>query len=179
MLFAALAAVSLAGTARAQGAFDFGRIPGLGAEPTVQIDLNPQMLAFVGEAARGTDPGAADAVAGLQGIRVYVYEAIEDIDAVQDFIDDASGTLERDGWQRTVFVQEGDEKVRIYTKLENNQIAGLTVMVLDGAGEAVFINVIGNINPLQLAQLMRGVGMDGIFGDGGGGGGGGGADPRF
>jgi hypothetical protein len=162
------AAAVLGNGAYAQGYFEFGRIPGISAEPTVQIDLSAAMLAFVNSAARTTDPAAADAMAGIQGVRVYVYETIEDSQAVLDFIDDTSGALERDGWERTVFVQEAEEKVRIYVKLDEAQITGLTVMVFDSGGEAVFINVAGQINPTQLGQLMNTVGMDGLLGNLGG-----------
>ena len=158
------AAAAFANVAQAQGYFDFGRIPGISSEPTVQIDLGSAMLAFVNAAASASDPAAADALAGVQGVRVYVYETVEDTKAVLDFIDDTSGALERDGWERTVFVQEADEKVRIYTKLDQAQVTGLTVMVFDGGGEAVFINVAGRINPAQLGQLMNAAGMGGVFG---------------
>jgi len=157
------AAAVLADIAHAQGYFEFGRIPGITAEPTVQIDLSSAMLAFVNSAARATDPASADAMAGIQGVRVYVYETIEDSQAVLDFIDDTSGALEGDGWERTVFVQEAESKVRIYVKLDEAQITGLTVMVFDASGEAVFINVAGQINPAQLGQLMNTVGMDGVL----------------
>jgi hypothetical protein len=158
-----VAAATLSNAAHAQGAFDFGRIPGIDAEPTVQIDLSASMLAFVSAAAGANSPGAANPMDGIEGVRVYVYESIDDIEAVHDFIDDTSGTLEREGWERTVFIQEDSEKVRIYTKLEGNRIAGLTLMVVDGSQEAVFINVAGQINPAQLAQLMGAVGMDGML----------------
>jgi hypothetical protein len=161
LVLAATALLASAAQAQAEGYFEFGRIPGLGGEPTVQIDLSAAMLALVSAATRAKDPAAADAMAGIEGVRVHVYETVDDPQAVLDFIDDTSGTLEKKGWERTVFVQEPGEKVRIYTKLDKAQITGLTLMVFDG--EAVFINVAGQINPAQLGQLMNAFGMDGVM----------------
>lgn len=153
-------ALALAGTASAQGYFEFGQIPGISGEPTVQIDLSGAMLAFINAAATEADPSAAEALKGIEGVRVRVYETIENEQAVLDFIDDTSGTLERAGWQRAVYVQEGTEKVRIYTKVDQQQMTGLTLMVYDG--EAVFINVAGSIDPAQLAKLLGGFGTNGL-----------------
>lgn len=116
--FAATALLALCGAARAQnGYFDFGQIPGLDAEPTVQIDLNPMMLGWVTQAAKQSDPEAAKAIASLKGVRVLVYENIDSsVKAVSQFLADASRKLEGEGWQRTVYVHDGSDNVRIYMK---------------------------------------------------------------
>jgi hypothetical protein len=158
--------------ANAQGDFSFGEIPGLGVQPTIQIDLNPAMLGFLSEAAKG----AGEQASGLEGItnvRVYVYEAIgDDLSDVLKFVEDTSQRLERDGWHSAVRVNEDGEQVRIYMKLPASGgasapgvIDGLTVMVTDsGAGdEAVFINISGEIQPAQLGRIAGAIGMNGIF----------------
>jgi hypothetical protein len=160
----AVALTAFSGAVNAQGYFDFAQVPGLGDEPTVQIDLNPAMLGFVIAAAQETDPTVAETIRGIENVRVRVYEHIEDSDAVLAFVDDSSGQLERDGWQRMVYIQEDDEKVRIYVKIEETRPVGLTVMVVDGSGdEAVFINVAGDIDPVKLGQAANSVGIGGIF----------------
>jgi uncharacterized protein DUF4252 len=162
-IFAAIAlTAALASTARAQGYFEFGQIPGISGEPTVQIELGAGLLAFVLAAATQADPAAADALKGIEGIRVRVYETIENEQAVLDFIDDTSGRLESAGWERAVFVQEGTDKVRIYAKLEQQKMTGLTLMVYDG--EAVFINVAGALDPAQLGKLVGAFDVNGVNG---------------
>ena len=166
---AATALLALCGAARAQnGYFDFGQIPGIDTEPTVQIDLPPFMLGLVSEAAKSQDPEAAKAIEGLKGVRVRVYENIGDsAKVVGQFVEDTSRKLESDGWQRTVYVHDGDDKVRIYMKpgdpkAAKPEIAGVTVMVVDDS-DAVFINVIGPLDPAQFGKLMGG-GWAGMFG---------------
>ena len=168
-LLAAAALLAICGTVRAQnGYFDFGEIPGLDVEPNVQIDLPPAMLGWVSQAAKKDDPEAAKAIASLKGVRVRVYEDIgASVQAVSRFVEDASHKLEGDGWQRTVYVRDGTDKVRIYVKpgepnAAKPEIAGFVVMVVDES-DAVFINVAGPLDPEQLGSLASGFGWGGML----------------
>ena len=150
----------------AQGFFDFGKIPGVD-EPSIQIDLDPWLLGFVGEATRSNDPATADLLAGLSGIRVRIYDSMRDAAAVAGFVDDASQALESDGWQRMVYIQDGDDKVRIYVKRDGDTLSGMTVMVVD-ASDAVFLNIAGSITPEQLGRVVAAVGLEDVAGTLGG-----------
>lgn len=163
ILVAAAACSLFSGIAAAQGAFDFRAIPGLPADPNVQVDLGPALLGFVAEAARQSDPGAADMIAGLRSISVRVYEELTDLAAVDAFVNDTSSSLEQSGWERVVFVQDGTDKVRIYARIDGNEMAGMTVMVLDSS-DAVFINIDGRVNPQQLGRVAAAMGFDGVLG---------------
>ena len=156
-------------SASAQGYFSFDDIPGLDSEPTVQIDLGPEVLRFFGEAAKN-----GHNVTGLEGItnvRVRVYEDLVGTQAdLLKFVDDTSRRLEREGWSSIVRVNEDGERVRIFIKLapgdaDGGRIEGLTLMVVEtgGGDEAVFINVAGDIQPEQLGRIAAHVGMNGIF----------------
>lgn len=149
--------------AQQQSAFRFDSIPGIAAEPHVQIDLGPALLGFAAEAARQSDPGAADMIAGLRGISVRVYEELSDSAAVQSFVDRTSQSLEQGGWERVVFVQDGDEKVRVHALVENEQMVGMTFMVLDSS-DAVFINIDGQIDPVQLGRVAAAMGLGDMLG---------------
>jgi hypothetical protein len=171
LIGAALLAVT--STANAQGYFSFGEIPGVDVEPSIEIDLNPVLLGWVSEAAKGADVEEAEALAGITNIRVHVYENIaDDIADMQKFVEETSARLEREGWHRAVKVNEDGEQVRIYMKplaagasAAPGSIGGLTVMVTDeGSGdEAVFINIAGTIQPEQLGRIAGKIGMNGMF----------------
>jgi hypothetical protein len=166
-----LALASSVACAQPQGGyFDFTQVPGLGEHPQVQIDLGPQMLAFLKLAA--PDPDVADAFTGLQNVRVLVYGELEDPAAVFAFVEDSSGKLEGAGWQRIVYVEGEGSKARIYAKLEGERMVGMTVMVVgddesddpaDQPGEAVFINIAGDIDPAKLGRIANEMGVDGVF----------------
>jgi hypothetical protein len=156
-----------AANASAQGDFLFDEIPDLDAEPTVEIDLNPALMGFFAEAAKGVEGGAAAALEGITNVRVRVYEGIgNEIEDLVKFVDDTTRRLERDGWHSVVRVNEDSERVRIYMKPgTGGMISGLTVMVTDGGAgdEAVFINIAGSIEPSRLGRIASAVGVDGMF----------------
>jgi hypothetical protein len=165
--------LALSSGASAQGYFSFEDIPGIDSEPTVAIDLDPEMMNFFGAATRGSQPGVVSALAGITNVRVRVYEGIGEGGSQAElvkFVDDTSRTLERDGWRSVIRVNEGGERVRIFMKVATGGanaggIEGLTLMVVDtgGGDEAVFINVAGDIQPEQLGRIAAQVGMDGLF----------------
>ena len=159
-----LACLALSAAAvQAQEYFDFDQLPGIAGEPSVQIDLNPAMLGFVKAAAAASeDPEAAQLLEGIEGIRVRVYEHLADPAGVVEFIDRASQTMEGQGWQRSVYVQDEGERVRIYMRFDDTRMSGLTVMVTDDT-EAVFISVAGQIDPAVLGRVAGPLGIDGIL----------------
>jgi hypothetical protein len=155
----AAAAVFAASTASAQDV-DFSRIPGVNAEPTVQIDLRTGVLSFVSAMAGATDPSLAEALAGLERVRVFVYSAVDDRDALASFVDTSAQRLERSGYERTVVAEEGTSKVRVHTKAGATRLEGITLMVLEGEKEAVFIDIAGDIDPAQLGKAMAKLGVN-------------------
>jgi hypothetical protein len=154
-------------SASAQGVVSFEDIP-LEREPTVEVNMGPEMLILFGEAAKV--PGGPGALDGITNVRVLVYEDLaEDLQNVLRFVDSTGTKLEGDGWHAVVRVRDGDEQVRVYMKPgAGGTLSGVTVMVTDsggdgGAGEVVFLNVAGTIQPAQLGQIASMSGRNGIF----------------
>lgn len=160
-----VAVLALASTsALAQGSFDFSRVPGLAAEPAVQIDLPGEMLRFLADVGRAADPRAADALDGIRGVRVLVYENLDDTASTLETIDEASRMLESEGWQRMVYVNDGDETVRMHVRLAEQGLVGMTVICSERGGEAAFINIDGEFDPVALGRIAQTIGMSGLFG---------------
>ena len=152
-------------TAAAPGLFDFGQIPGMTSQPTVEINLNSQMLGFVRAASGMAGSEGGDVLAGVDHVRVLVYELSENDPAIFDFVDSASSALESDAWQRIVYVQEEGERVRIYVTFNAAPLSGLTLLVADTGGEAVFANLAGDIDPAQLGAISQSLGISDVLGD--------------
>jgi hypothetical protein len=153
------------GAALAEPFFEFGKIPGISSEPNVEVNLNATLLAFAAEATKDSDAEAASVISSLEGIRVRVYDELADPAAVARFIDDSSQALERAGWARMVYVRDDADKVRIYVKMHERKMTGMTVMVVDDS-EAVFINIAGSIDPAELGRVARVMGVGDILGGG-------------
>ena len=115
--------------------FSFDDIPGLEAEPTVEIDLGPDDDAASSAKRRKARRQARRALEGVTNVRVRVYEDIaEDMQSVLKFVDATATKLEGDGWRAVVRVREGGEQVRVYMKPgADGTLAGVTVMVTEAA----------------------------------------------
>jgi len=57
-------------------------------------------------------------------------------------------------------VRNEGEHARIYVKMNGNKIDGLTVMAAEDGDEAVFINVIGEIDPEDLSTVTDTLDID-------------------
>ncbi len=146
------------------GYVDFGNLTGVYGEPKVQINLGTAMLGFVAGAAEQEDPDIAGLLAKLKSVRVLVYDIEQDAEVALNTVDQVTKDIQKEGWETIVSVNEDDEKVRIYAKMEKGKIDGLVVMAVDGTNrrksEAVFINIIGEIDPAQVGRVTRSLDID-------------------
>ena len=142
------------------GYIDFGELSDIYGEPTVMINIGGSVLRFVSGLAANEEPEAAEIMQNLKGVRIQVFNT-EDQDA-GPALDQASmmkSLLDDKGWEPIVQVNEDGEKAYIYIKLRDDKMDGLAVMAVDGS-EAVFINIIGQLDPSQLSQVMDNFDVD-------------------
>lgn len=136
------------------GYVDFGELNSTFGEPTVQISIGASLLSLVGTLSAQEDPDAAELFKKLNGVRVNVYETEAMADGAVDLVKDISGQLSVSGWESVVTVNSADEQVRVFMKINGETIDGITVMAVEES-EAVFVNVIGDINPAELERVMK------------------------
>jgi len=136
------------------GYVDFGELNSMFGEPTVQISIGASLLSLVGSLSAEEDPEAAELFKKLNGVRVNVFETESMSDGAVDLVKDISTKLSASGWESVVSVNSADEQVRVFMKLNDGTVDGITVMAVEET-EAVFVNVIGNINPAELERVMK------------------------
>lgn len=141
------------------GYVDFGDLGNIFGEPTVQISVGASLLSLVGSLSASEDPEAAEMFKRLNGVRVNVYENTEVTAEGLDLVKDVSSQLSGSGWESVVTVNSEEEQVRIFMKIDDDVVQGITVMVVE-ATEAVFVNVIGDINPAELEKVMDNFDVD-------------------
>ena len=95
----------------------------------------------------------------LKGVRVSVYSTEGNLDAALDQVNRVKGALIASDWEPIVQVNDEDEQVQIFMKMAGNKMDGLTLMAVDDE-EAVFINVIGQLDPQELAEVMNNFDID-------------------
>lgn len=136
------------------GYVDFGELNSTFGEPTVQISIGASLLGLVATLSAQEDPEAAELFKKLNGVRVNVYETEAMAEGAVDLVKDISGKLSVSGWESVVTVNSADEQVRVFMKINGETVDGITVMAVEES-EAVFVNVIGNINPAELERVMK------------------------
>ena len=73
--------------------------------------------------------------------------------------------LEAQGWSKMVTVREKGEgdNVDVHVKQRGDEdIDGLVVTVIDHKGEAVFVNIVGNINADQISKIAAKYNIDAL-----------------
>ena len=135
------------------GYVDFGDLSATYGEPKITINLGGTMLNFVGMMSSEESPETSELISKLKGIRVQIFSIDENSDAAKSQFGKTKGQLKSNGWEPIVQINEDDEQVLVYMKMTEGNMEGMTVMVVDN-DEAVFVNVIGQLNPTELAKVM-------------------------
>jgi hypothetical protein len=139
------------------GAIDIGQLLPSAKGEFVEVNLSSAMLKFAARIAARQEPEVAEMIRNLKSIRVNVV-GLDDTNraATVEQIEGVRRKLESQGWTKMVTVRErnGGDNVDVHVKQRGEEsIDGLVVTVLDRKGEAVFVNIVGNINADQLAQI--------------------------
>ena len=135
------------------GYVDFGDLSSLYGEAKIIINLGGTMLNFVSMMSSEGNPETADLISKLKGVRVQIFDIEETTDASKAQFSEVRGKLNSSGWEPIVQVNDEEEQVLIFMKMNGQNMEGMTVMVVDNE-EAVFINVIGQLNPTELGKVM-------------------------
>jgi len=158
------AALAIAGlvltTAHAEptspGYVEFGKItpPGKGAE-FVEVQLRSNLLNLAAGVIAKENAEAAKLIRSVELIQVTVVGITKENRADLDSrLAKIRTDLDAKKWERNVSVQGKDgEDVTVFTKTRGSEaLAGITITVKDKQ-HAVFVNVVGDIKPEQVAAL--------------------------
>ncbi|MEX0820513.1 MAG: DUF4252 domain-containing protein [Rhodothermales bacterium] len=132
-------------------------------EPWLEVNIRGALLRLVTEASRSEDPELTSILENLKAIEVRGYPLtpaqFEDVGRRTGVL---AKELEAQGWETVVRVREEDQRVNVYMKVRDDVIAGLVVMVLEPDDEegAVFVNIVGDINPEQIGRIGRALDID-------------------
>jgi hypothetical protein len=123
----------------------------------IEINLQGAMLRMIAAFAGAEDPEFAALVTALHGIRVRSGEiAPGELEGVRQRLASGQKWLQRHGWLAMVRVKEEGEEVYIYSREQEGDLVGLTVLALEDS-EVTVVNLIGRIDPSQLARLVEGL----------------------
>ena len=141
------------------GYIDFGDLSAAYGDPKISINIGGTMLQFVGLMSGESNPETAAMFSKLKGVRVFGYATDADPGVARKKFGEVKGSLKSRGWEPVVQINEDNEQVLIYMKMNETVMDGLTVMTVDDE-EVMFINIIGQIDPRQLGKVMDGFDVD-------------------
>jgi hypothetical protein len=147
-----------------RGYVDFANLDSEYGEPKVMVNLNKTMLGFISKI-NMSDPEASELISKLKAVRVQIYNMTDNDQPALDLIAKVSEDIQTKDWLPIVTVNEKDEKVRVFTKITNDIMDGLVVMVINNSEsqeerEAVFINIVGEIDPAQINKVTESLNID-------------------
>lgn len=148
---------------KAAGFVDFGKMPASSAgKEFVEISVGRALFAISAKLFEKSEPEVAALLRGLHLVQVNVVGLADDNRAeMQEHVRKIRADLAGKGWERIATVKKDKEDVAIYLKTRGEEaVEGLVITVLDGDKEAVFVNIVGNIKPEQVAMLGEKLNVD-------------------
>ena len=139
------------------GYVDIGQLMPSAKGEFVEVNLSAGMLKFAAKLAARHEPETAELIGNLKSIRVNVV-GMDDSNRASTIekIESVRRKLEAQGWTKMVTFREkedGDNVDVHVMQRADESIDGLVVTVIDHKGEAVFVNIVGNINADQIAKI--------------------------
>lgn len=127
------------------------------SESLVEILLKPPLLKMISESTREDDPEFADLLTRLKLIHVASFSfAPRDAERINDRVARAAERFDRTHkWDRVVRVRDREESSFISLKMQNDQVVGLLIMVVDKKREVFYINIVGDIDLAQIGRIGR------------------------
>ena len=120
----------------------------------VEVNISPSLIWLASRLVEKDEPEVAQLLTGLKLLRVNVIGLSDDNRTemqtrAQKVREDLSGK----GWDRVVTAQQKNQDVSLYLKMNGESVQGVAAVVFDNKEHAVFINVVGDIKPDQIAML--------------------------
>jgi len=138
------------------GQVDFGKFspPGSGGE-FVEVNLSSSLISLAARLVEKEEPDVARLLKDIQLVRVNVIGLNdENRGELEKRTQKIRKELDTKGWERIVTAQKDDQDVGVYLKTRNKDaVQGVVVLVMEGKKQAVFVNIVGDIKPEQLALL--------------------------
>lgn len=156
----ALSIAALNAHAATAGYVDIGQFKPADGCQFVEVNLHASMLKFASAFVDKDEPEVADLIRAVKHIRVNVvgYDESTRADTTHR-VENIRRELETQGWTQMVTVKDAGEAndVAVYVKMATDDtIDGIVVTVIDsGKREVVFVNLVGNIKPEQIAMIGK------------------------
>lgn len=118
----------------------------------MRLSLGPRLMQHIA-AWSEDDPDYGALMGQIEGLELRIYRPRGNERSLVDTMTTSLAQMADSGWSQLLSVNEADEQVAILLKLDQERVLGVVVIAL-GAEEAVFINLIGNIQPENIQAIV-------------------------
>ncbi len=118
----------------------------------VEVNLPAKLINLVTKSV-SDQPEVVELIQMLDGIYVRTYDraTIDEKKLVNYFQD----SVKKDQWELLVKIQENNETVEIHLLFDEDKVYGIfAIVIAKGAGEATFVNIVGEIAPERVEELL-------------------------
>ncbi len=139
-----------------KGFVDFGNLEKFEtSEEVVEVVIEEHLLRMVSKMAGKNEPELSNVLDGIKLIKVHSFGVSEEnYPELANIVKSVDKKLMQDGWDRIVKTRSKDEVVSVFILTSNEEnIDGLVVTTVEKGGEAVFVNIVGDIDLETIGEL--------------------------
>lgn len=127
----------------------------------IHISVKDPLIKLVAEGTRATDPDLADVLAQLRAVEVHVYEVpVDQQSKIRSEISGRAKELEAAGWTQAITIRMKGARGHVFLRLVDGKPQGLAAMYTGDEDEAVFVNIVGQIDASQIGRLATKFDLD-------------------
>ncbi|WP_019531598.1 DUF4252 domain-containing protein [Dasania marina] len=144
--------------APAAGYMDFTQLSQHYGNAKVEVNLNKALIGMASMLAQQQDAELAILLNKLEQVNARVYSLNNNYDKANDMLNQVTDSVQKQQWQNVVTINENKDRVRVFTRSENDKIAGVVVMAISSTvpgGEAYFVNIVGEIDPANVSRVIQ------------------------
>jgi hypothetical protein len=133
------------------------------ASEVQDIDLSDILKSVAADSKGSGDEDLAKVLEMVRSIRVKGFSVGEKDDkAIGKAVDRITADLKDKGWKRLIYLKDGDEVMSVSTRYQDEDLVGLMVVAYEPGEEALFVNVVGDLDLPTLMKLVGGMNGEGL-----------------
>ena len=125
----------------------------LKTDTRMRLNLGPMSMKPLRWAMANSEEGDLEIIDDVEAIRLRLYDANKGRDYLLKAIDNSRAQLLEDGWNTIVSITDTEDRVVVMTAEEDGIIQGVSIMLISDS-EAVFANLVGDLEPEKVAKLI-------------------------
>jgi hypothetical protein len=138
------------------GYYDFGDLSSFdNGEEGAEINIEEHLIKMVAKMSVNEDKQLAELLNGLKLIKVNTFQVNDqNRNDIKKKISSVQSSLSGNKWDKIVRIKEKGEDMSVFLKTDrNNKINGLVVAGIMEKGQAVFVNIVGDIDLEAIGKL--------------------------